>query len=70
LKKITVEKNVFFLDKKQHFTYPLASIKDVQVTKETFSSKKEHPAFHDMKFLSFWIRIWILNTDPDPNPLT
>jgi hypothetical protein len=39
-KKFTAEKNIkFFLVQKQ-FTYPKASIKDVQVTKEAFSSLK------------------------------
>ncbi len=31
-----------FLDQNLQFTYPLASIKDVQGTKEAFSSQKEN----------------------------
>jgi hypothetical protein len=41
LKKITAEKNINFLgDQKLQFTYPLASIKDVQATGEAFSPQK------------------------------
>jgi hypothetical protein len=36
------------------FTYPHASIKDVQATGEAFSSKKEHPALQNIKFLNFF----------------
>jgi hypothetical protein len=43
LKEITAEKKIkIFLDQKLQFTYPYASIKDVQVTKEAYSSQKEH----------------------------
>ncbi len=68
--KNTAEKKIkFFLNQKLQFTYPLASIKKVQVTEEAFSSK-------NMKFYNFfllcgsfllsWIRIRI----PDPDQLT
>jgi hypothetical protein len=64
-----------FLDQKLQFTYPYASIKDVQVTKEAFSFQKitsstsKHEIFSNFfyfseSFLPSWIRI--PNTDPDP----
>jgi hypothetical protein len=72
----TGKKQIFFWDKKLQFTYPYATIKDVQVTEKAFSSQKRHPALQTMKFLNFsnfggsfftsWIRIRIPNTDPDP----
>ncbi len=40
-KKITAEKKIkFFLDQKLQFQFPLASVKNVQVTEEAFSSQK------------------------------
>jgi hypothetical protein len=37
-KKVTAEK--YFLDEKFQFSYPLASIKDVQTTAEAFTPSK------------------------------
>ncbi len=38
------------------------------------SKEKEHPALQNMKFLNFFLLLWVifalLDTDPDPNPLT
>jgi hypothetical protein len=39
-KKFTAEKKLSCFGSKLQFTYPYASIKDVQVTKEAFSSEK------------------------------
>jgi hypothetical protein len=39
-KKMTAGRKKNFWDQKLQFTYPQASIKDVQVTKEAFSSQK------------------------------
>jgi hypothetical protein len=74
-------KNKVSLDQKLQFIYPYATIKDIQVTKEAFSSqKREHQALAKKKFLIFfyfcesflpsWIRIRIPNTDLEPDPLT
>jgi hypothetical protein len=52
-----------FLDQKLQFTYPQASIKDVQVAEEAFSTKI---FFFCGSFWPSWIRIRIPNTDPDP----
>jgi len=53
-KKLQLEKNLLFLFyQKQQFTYPLASIKDIQATGEASALKREHPAFQNMKFLNF-----------------
>jgi hypothetical protein len=43
----------------------MASTKDAQATGETFSLKREHPALLN-SFLPSWLRIRILNADPDP----
>jgi hypothetical protein len=40
LKKFTSEKKLNFFGSKTQLTYPYASIKDVQVTEEAFSSQK------------------------------
>jgi hypothetical protein len=41
----------FFFYQKLQFSYPMASIKNVQVTEEAFSSKKrEHSTLQNMKF--------------------
>ncbi len=72
------------MDQKLQFTYPYASIKNVQVTEEAFSSQ-ERPSNtlkHELlkkisnfvgHFLPSWIRIhwpdWI-RPDPDPQPCT
>jgi hypothetical protein len=53
LKKFTAEKNYIFYQKLQ-FTYPYASIKDVQVTKKPSALKKEHPALQNIKFHNFF----------------
>jgi hypothetical protein len=36
------------------FTYPRASIKDVQATGEAFSPQREHPALQNRKFLNIF----------------
>jgi hypothetical protein len=59
----------FFYYQKLQFTYPQASIKDVQVTEEALSSQKRHPALQNMKFLNLFLLLWVifdfLNPDPD-----
>jgi hypothetical protein len=41
--KFTAEKNLIFLDHELQFTYPYASIKDVQVTEEAFALLDPEP---------------------------
>ncbi len=72
-KKITAEKNFqFFFDQKLQFTYPQASIKNVQVTEEAFSSQKRpsNTSKHDFfKFFSTFVgHFALLDPDPDPQP--
>jgi hypothetical protein len=51
------------------FTYPKASIKDIQVgTEEAFSSQKRHPALQNMKFLNFLLILWVIFDLLDPDP--
>jgi hypothetical protein len=62
------------------FNYPYASIKDVQVAKEAFSSLKRtySTSKHEISyffyfcgpFLPSWIWIRIPNMDSDPDPMT
>ncbi len=47
-----------FLDPKLQFTYPEASIKDVQATGEAL--KREYPALQKMKFINCFLIFWAL----------
>jgi hypothetical protein len=52
------------------FSYPSASIKDVQAAAKAFSPQKEreHPALQNMKFLNFFLVLWVFcppGSDPD-----
>jgi hypothetical protein len=46
-------KKLLFFDKKLHFTYPWASIKDVHTTGEAFSPQKRRSRIQYLKFLNF-----------------
>jgi hypothetical protein len=65
-KKMKRKKN-YFLDQKPQFTYPLASIKYVQATKEAFSPQKRTSSTSKHEISDFClpgsIRILIRNTD-------
>jgi hypothetical protein len=72
-KKLTTEKK--FWDQKLQFGYPLAYIKNVQVTEEPSALKKNIQHFKTFflrlwVILPSWIRIWIPNRDLDTDPLT
>ena len=60
----------FFLYQKLQFTLSLASIKDVQVTEEAFSSQKRTTSTSKHKIIIFFLLLWVifalldLNTDP------
>jgi hypothetical protein len=43
----------FFVDQKLQFTYPHATIKDVQATGETFSPQRKHPTRQNIEFPNF-----------------
>jgi hypothetical protein len=49
--------------------YPKASIKDVQVTKEAFSLKREHPTLQYMEFLNFFLLLCVVFALLDPDPI-
>jgi hypothetical protein len=81
--KIIAEKKFkFFGDQKLQFTYPYASINNVQVTEEAFSSQKRpsNTTKHDLlTFFSTFVGHFCppgstdpiesgSNTDPDPHP--
>ncbi len=48
-----------FLLKKLQFTYPSASIKDVQATWRAFSPQKRTSSTSKMKFINFLLRLWV-----------
>jgi hypothetical protein len=84
--KITTEKKIkFFFGQKLQFTYPQASIKNVQVTEEAFSFQKRpsDTLKKNMKFLNFFYFLGLFcppgsgstdpiesGFDPDPQPWT
>jgi hypothetical protein len=47
-------------------------MKDIQETGETFALKREHQALESMKFLNFFLLLWVIFAllNPDPGPLT
>ncbi len=49
-----------FLDQKLQFTYPYATIKDVQVTKEAFSSQKRTSSTSIHKMSYFFLLLWVM----------
>jgi hypothetical protein len=70
LKKITAEKQNKNFDQKLRFTCPETFIKDVQVTEEAFSSQNRTSSTSNMKFLNFFLLLWVIFAllDPDPDP--
>jgi hypothetical protein len=71
-KKFTAEHFFYiFLDQKlgtMHLS--LASIQDVQVKEEAFSSQKRTSSTSNMIFLYFFLLLWVIFAllDPDPDP--
>jgi len=67
-KNLQLNKN---FDQKLQFTYPYASIKDVQVTKEAFSYQKRisSTSKHEISyfFLLLWVLFALLDPYTDPN---
>ncbi len=59
-----------FIDKKLQFTYPWASMKDVQATGQEKPSalKREHSALQNMKFHNFFLFLWVIFALMDPDP--
>jgi hypothetical protein len=70
-KKMQLKKDFYFIDQKLKFTYPSASMKDVQATGEIFSSQKR-TALQKMKFINFFYfsGSFFAHMDPDPDPRT
>jgi hypothetical protein len=74
--KLQLKKIKYLFDKKLQFTYPQASIKDVQAKEKACSPQKKRTSFtskHEFfkffsifvgHFLPSWIRILIMNPDP------
>ena len=56
-------------DQKLQFTYSLASIKNVQVTEEAFSSQKRPSNTLKHELLNFFLLLWFIFglLDPDPD---
>ncbi len=62
----------FFFDQKLQFTYPQASIKNVQVSEEAFSSQKRPSNTSKHELLKNVLLLWVIFAFlvPDPDPLT
>jgi hypothetical protein len=56
------------LDPKLQFTYPQASIKNVQVTKEAFSSQKRPSNTSKHELYNFFLLLWVIFALLDPDP--
>ncbi len=58
---------------KLQFTYPYASIKDVQATEEPSALKRDHPALQKIKFINCFQFLWVFLPSciriADTNPL-
>jgi hypothetical protein len=69
-KNYSWKKFKFFLDQKLQFTYPQASIKNVQVTEEAFSSQKRPSSTSKHELLKNFLLLWVIFAllDPDPDP--
>ncbi len=69
-KKLQLKKKIiFFSDQKLQYTYPWASIKDVKATGEAFSPQRR-TTLQTMKFLNFFLFLWVTVALLDPDPLT
>jgi hypothetical protein len=60
LKKFIAEKKEILLDQKLQFTYPWASIKDVQVTEEAVSSQKRISSTSKHEISYFFLLLWVI----------
>jgi hypothetical protein len=58
---------LFFLNQEFQFTYPHATIKDVQATGEAFGPQRKHPTRQNIKFLNFFLFLWVIFTILDPD---
>ncbi len=70
-KKLQLKKNLVFLDQKLQFTYPLASIKNVQVTEEAFNSQKRpsNTSKHELLNFFFTLLFGVIFALLDPDPI-
>ncbi len=55
---------IFFFYQKLQFTYPWAS----KFQKKPSALKREHPALQNMKFLQFFVLLWVIFALLDPDP--
>jgi hypothetical protein len=68
-KKITAGKNLIFsFDQKLQFTYPLATIKDVQATGEAFSPQKRTSSTSKHKIYQLFLFLWVTFAHLDQDP--
>jgi hypothetical protein len=69
MKEKSTAKNfvISFFDQKLQFTYPEASRKDVQATREVL--KREHPALQKMKCINFFLFLWVIFALLDSDPV-
>jgi hypothetical protein len=68
---------MLFLIKNYHLPIPRPPERMFKLQRKPSALKRKHSALQNMNFSIFygsflpsWIRIWIPNLDPDPNPLS
>jgi hypothetical protein len=72
LKKFTAEKKIFtnFLNQNYNLPIPRPPYRTSKLQKKPSAFKREHPALQNMKFLNFFLLLWVifalLDLDPDP----
>ncbi len=76
-KNVQLTKRIrYFLNKKLLFTYSKVSIRDVRRPTSNYrrrlpsALKREHPTLQNMKFLNFFLFLWVIFALLDPDPLT
>jgi hypothetical protein len=69
-KKLQLKIITYFFDQKLQFTYPWASVMDVQATEEASALRREHSALQNMNFRNIFLFLWVMfaHLDPDPDP--
>jgi hypothetical protein len=69
-KKFTAVKKNNFLIKNYHLPIPRPPKRTSKLQKKPSALKREHPALQKMKFLNFFLLLWVIFIllDPDPGP--
>ncbi len=69
LKKFTAEKKIIFLwIKKHNLPIPRHLQRKSKLQKKPSAAKREHPALQNMKFLNYFLLLWVIFALLDPDP--